>query len=337
MSTTIKEIAAKLGISISTVSKGLNGASDISEELRQMVLDTAVEMGYQTKRMKKEENKKLCIFVENMEYETANQFGYEIILGFKQMATRDHWEVSLVPTNPNVQSYEKYDSYMLRNGFSGAFLVGFALQDDWMKQLEKTKYPTVLLDNYVAKNPHVAYIGTDSYEGIDLAVDHLARLGHKKIAYFSGSPNSMVTTQRYEAYVNSMNAHNLVIDPEMIAFGYYVTESARHHVPGLLNSGATAIVCGSDLMAAGTIQECIERGYKVPEDISVVGFDDLPIASFTDPPITTIRQDRLNIGKSAYYVLSSLLNHVAVSRSTMRAQLIKRESTAVVEKKAESK
>lgn len=77
---TIKDIANRLGISVSTVSKGLNGASDISEDLRQMVLDTAVEMGYQSKKMKKDENKKLCLFIENMEYETANQFGYEIIL-----------------------------------------------------------------------------------------------------------------------------------------------------------------------------------------------------------------------------------------------------------------
>lgn len=80
---TIKDIANRLGISVSTVSKGLNGASDISEDLRQMVLDTAVEMGYQSKKMKKDENKKLCLFIENMEYETANQFGYEIILGFR--------------------------------------------------------------------------------------------------------------------------------------------------------------------------------------------------------------------------------------------------------------
>ena len=90
---TIKDIANRLGISVSTVSKGLNGASDISEDLRQMVLDTAVEMGYQSKKMKKDENKKLCLFIENMEYETANQFGYEIILGFRQAAFRNGWSV----------------------------------------------------------------------------------------------------------------------------------------------------------------------------------------------------------------------------------------------------
>lgn len=327
MATTIKDIAKKLGISISTVSKGLNGASDISEELRQMVLDTAIQMDYKTKRMRKEEHKKLCIFIENMEFETSTQFGYEIVLGFKQMATRDNWDVSIVPINPTMQSSTKYDSYMLKNGYSGSYMIGLALQDDWIKQLGHTKFPTVLLDNYIKFNTLVGYVGTDSYEGIDLAVEHLVKLGHTKIAYFSGSPNSMVTTQRYEAYLNSMSAHKLLLDKELIAFGYYVAESARYHVPDLLSKGATAIICGSDLMAAGAIEECIQQGLKVPEDISIVGFDDLPISSQINPPLTTIRQDRINIGKSGYYVLSCLMNHVSLSKANLRAVLIVRNST----------
>jgi len=335
MATTIKEIAHKLGISISTVSKGLNGASDISEELRQMVLDTAIEMGYKTKKMRKEEHKKLCIFIENMEYESNTQFGYELILGFHQMASRDNWDVTLVPVNPTFQSSIKYDTYMLKNGYSGSYMIGFSLQDDWISQLKKTKFPTVLLDNYIEHNPLVGYVGTDSYEGIDLAVEHLAKLGHKKIAYFSGSPNSMVTTERYEAYVNSMAAHKLALDKNLIAFGYYVAESAKYHVPGLLSHGATAIICGSDLMAKGAMEECMERGFRVPEDISIVGFDDLPIAAQTVPPLTTIRQDRVNIGKSGYYILSSLMNNVYLSRANLRAKLIIRNSTAHCKKKHE--
>ena len=161
---TIKDIANRLGVSVSTVSKGLNGASDISDELRQMVLDTAVEMGYATKRSKKVENRKLAIFIENMDYEAATQFGYEIVLGFKQNAFRHNWDVTVIPVTPAFQLAEKYDTYMLKNGFCGAFLVGFALHDEWMKQLDHTTMPTVLFDNYIKKNPNVAYIGTDNYE-----------------------------------------------------------------------------------------------------------------------------------------------------------------------------
>lgn len=95
---TIKDIANRLGVSVSTVSKGLNGASDISDELRQMVLDTAVEMGYSTKRSKKVENRKLCIFIENMNYETIDEFGYDIVLGFKQNAFRRNGMLIFFPS-----------------------------------------------------------------------------------------------------------------------------------------------------------------------------------------------------------------------------------------------
>ena len=206
---TIKDIADKLGISVGTVSKGLNGASDISDTLRQTVLDTAVEMGYTTKKMKKEEHKKLCIFMENMDYESSNQFGYEIILGFRQAAYRDKWDVIVSPVNPAFQIEEKYDTFMLKNGYSGAFLVGFTLQDNWMAQLNTTTIPTVLFDNYIKKNPNVAYVGTDSFEGIDSAIEHLAALGHKRIAFLNGSPNSMVSDQRLQAYIDSLASHTL--------------------------------------------------------------------------------------------------------------------------------
>lgn len=184
---TIKDIAARLGVSISTVSKGLNGASDISEELRQTVLDTAVEMGYSTKRSRKVENRKLALFIENMNYESIDEFGYDVVLGFKQNAFKHKWDVDIIPVTPQLQAEEKYDTYILKNGYCGAFLVGFALHDEWMQQLKSTTMPTVLFDNYIENNPNVAYVGTDSYEGIDMAVKHLHNLGHKKIAFINGS------------------------------------------------------------------------------------------------------------------------------------------------------
>ena len=126
---TIKDIANRLGVSVSTVSKGLNGASDISNELRQMVLDTAVEMGYSTKRSKKEDRRKLAILIENMDYEALDEFGYDIVLGFRQNAFRHKWDVTVIPVTPTFQTQDKYDTFLLRNGYCGAFLCGFALHD----------------------------------------------------------------------------------------------------------------------------------------------------------------------------------------------------------------
>jgi LacI family transcriptional regulator len=324
---TIKDIANKLGIAVSTVSKGLNGASDISDEMRQLVLDTAVEMGYASKKMKTKGSRKVCILIENMDYENIEQFGYEIIVGFKLSAARRHWDVTVVPTNLNMQSAEKFDTYMLKNGYSGAFLLGFTLHDDWVKQLTKTNVPTVLLDNYIEHNSHVGYVGTDSYEGIDLAVAHLKSLGHKKIAFLNGSKNSMVSEQRQQAFLSSMLKHDLTPEEGLMEYGYYVPDCAKDHVPGFLKKGATAIMCASDLIATGVISDLNRQGLKVPKDVSVIGFDDLPIAAQLTPSLTTIRQDRIDLGKSAFLLLDGLVHNVAISKLLLRAKFIQREST----------
>ncbi len=327
---TIKDIANRLGISVSTVSKGLNGASDISEQLRQTVLNTAVEMGYTTKQMRSKANRKLCLFIENMEYENPDQFGYDIVLGFKQFALKEQYDVTVTPVTPLLQSTEKYDTYMLKHGYIGAFLIGFALQDDWIAQLSTTAIPTTLLDNYVKKNPNVCYVGTDSFEGIDDAIDHLITLGHKTIAFLNGSAHSMISEQRRQAYIDSMTAHNLPVKEELMPYGYYATECAKDYLGNILAHGATAILCGNDLIASGVITECQARGFRVPEDISVIGFDDIPISAKLTPPLSTIRQDRIELGRSGYFTLHSLINHTSVSKTMLRPQLILRNSTTTV-------
>lgn len=324
---TIKDIADRLGIAVSTVSKGLNGASDISAETRQLVLDTAVEMGYASKKMRTMVTRKVCIFIENMDYENIDQFGYDIIVGFKLLAAGRQWEVAVVPTNLNLQTSEKYDTYMLKNGYSGAFLLGFTLHDDWIRQLSKTSVPTVLLDNYIEQNYHVGYVGTDNEEGIELAVNHLNNLGHTKIAFLNGSKNSMVSEQRHQSFINSMSKHGLKPEDKLMAYGYYVPDCAKDHVPDFVKNGATAIMCASDLIASGVIKELHKMGMRVPEDVSVIGFDDLPIASSLTPSLTTLRQDRTDLGKSAFILLDGLINHVSTSKLLLRAKFVQRAST----------
>jgi Transcriptional regulators len=330
---TIKDIADRLGIAVSTVSKGLNGASDISDTTRQLVLDAAVEMGYASKKMMAQNNRKVCIFIENMDYENIDQFGYDIITGFQMSAARTNYEVTVIPTNLTLQTSEKYDTYMLKNGYCGAFLLGFTLHDDWLHQLSRTTVPTVLLDNFLEKNTHVGYVGTDNYEGIDLAVNHLYRLGHKRIAFLNGSKNSMVSEQRYQAFAESMTKHGLNIEEKLIEYGYYVPDCAKDHVPGFIKNGATAIMCASDLIASGVISELQKLGLRVPEDISVTGYDDLPIAEALTPSLTTIRQDRTDLGKSAFLLLEGLIHDVTISKILLRAKFILRESTGLCKSK----
>ena len=137
----------------------------------------------------------------------------------------------------------------------------------------------------------------------------------------------MVTVNRYEAYISSMQSHDLSINENLIAYGYYVEDSAKYHFADLLNNGATAILCGNDLLAIGILKECQRLHIKVPKDISIVGFDNLPISAECTPALTTISQDRIDLGKSSYAALYWLIAKVPISRSLLRPSLIIREST----------
>ncbi len=323
---TLNDIAAKLGISKSTVSKALNNATDVSDEMRKRILETAVELGYTNKRFQRKE-KKLCILIENMECNTPNQFGHDIVLGFKQMAEPEGWQVDVVPVTIDFQKLTPYGVFMMQQDYQASFILGFSLLDPWMQEFRVSRVPTVLYDNYIKENPNIASVGCDSQEGFELAVKHLMKLGHKKIGLISGPLDSYILKARYNAYINALYKFGLEVNEDYIGLGYYVAESTRKYIPKLLDGGVTAILFSHDVRAISAITECCDRDIRVPEDISIVGFDDLPMTAYTVPPLTTIRQDRLALGKCGFYALSCLLNQVAIGSILLRAPLIVRDST----------
>jgi len=326
---TIRDIAEKLGVSVSTVSKGLNNGPDISEDLRRSILRTAVELGYSKRGTQRGDGRKFYILVENMAYESEEDFGNGILVGFRTLAYRDQTRVTVVPVDHAFQQAHEYSAYALEQGFAGAMILGFSRDDPWMEQFEQTAIPTVLFDNYVRANPHVSSVGTDCDEAMEEAVSHLAALGHEKIAFLNGSKGSLISDQRMAAYLSTMAAHHLPVNPHMAVYGYFVADAARYHVSTLLDLGATAILCGNDLIASGVIEECTRLGYSVPGDVSVIGFDDIPLAARLDPPLTTIRQDTVEIGKCGYCILAAMTEDVSFSRTMLRPELIVRSSTAL--------
>lgn len=330
---TLNDIAARLGISKSTVSKGLSNASDVSEELRKRIIATAAEMGYIGRRTQK----RLCILVENMGYEEPNQFGYDLILGFTQMAKPEGWMVDVVPLDKECQKDVSYSSFIAQGGYQGAFLLGFSLIDPWMEELRTAQVPTVLYDNFIVDNPYMASVGCDSWGGMEDAVRHLHGLGHRRIGLLFGPLDSYVLKERYDAYLSAMGKCGLEVDEELIGIGYFVAESTRKYLPKLIEKGATAILCSDDSRAVAAYTECVDRRIRVPQDVSIIGFDDLPITAYMNPALTTIRQDRLALGKCGYYALSSLFNNMGIHSIMLRAPLVVRGSTgpAACPKKAE--
>lgn len=324
---TIQDIADKLGISKGTVSKAINNAPDISETLRKTVLDTAVEMGYTKLRRLKSDAKKLCILVENMDYEEPHQFGYDFVIGFRQMAEPAGYVVQVVPVTAELQKKTPYDVFMLQNDYVGAFVLGFSLNDPWMKDFKTSYTPTILYDNYIPANPFIASIGIDNNEGMALAISHLKQLGHRKIGYLSSALGSYITQIRHKAFFHAMKQNGLKAEPESTGASYYITECIQKHLPRLLDMGMTAIVCSHDLIANAAMIQCQQLGYHVPRDLSIIGFDDLPLCSYTSPPLTTIRQDRSELGKCGYYAMDSIMNQVSIGTIYLHAQLVQRNST----------
>lgn len=324
--TRIEDIAKKLEISKSTVSKALNGASDVSETLRKTVLETAVELGY-SRSTRKRGAKQLCIFIENMEYESPNDFGHDIIVGFRKMAEPAGYIVAIEKLTDHLQKHNAYDEYMLRRNYVGGLFLGMPLSDEWLHQFRSSQTPAVLLDNYVKVNPNTAYIGVDNSEGMNLAVSYLKEQGHRKIGYLSGALGSYINQQRYSAFFHALRKYGLPDDPSLGGNAYLFSDCLQKHLPRLLKQGVTAIVCSHDLLAHTVMLHLQELHIQVPEDISIIGFDDLPICAYTMPPMTTIRQDRTQIGKSAYYALSSLMQGTPISTLLLHAQLIVRQST----------
>lgn len=325
----MQDIADKLGISKGTVSKALNGTSNISEELQKKIIETAIEMGYTKKlRRQKDTERKLCVLIDNIEYKEPHQFAYDILLGFRQMAEPAGYTIDLLQAADSLQKSISYDTFMLQNHYMGSFVVGFNLTSPWMKDFHTSKIPAVLYDNYIAANPSIACVGVDSNEGMEFAVSHLKQLGHKSIGYLSSALGSHAMQLRHKAFFQALRHAGLNADYTRARSAYLISECVEHYLPKLLEMNVTAILCSHDQLANAAMLQCQQLGYHIPEDISIIGFDDLPFCAYTSPPMTTIRQDRLQLGKSAYYALESLLNQIPIGTLLLHAQLIVRGSTA---------
>lgn len=330
--TTLDDIARTLGVSKSTVSKALSGAKDVSKAMRQAVLEKAVEMGY-SRGARGTDMPKLAVFIMNMDYSKPEDFGYDLLMGFRQAAEPSGYQVELIPLTRQLQLDIHYDTYMVQNNYCGGFLLGLSLLDPWMKDFETCKTPAILYDNHVSTNPRVTQVGVDNAEGMELAVQYLKALGHRKIGYLSSALQSYVYRQRHSAFFRAMEDNGLYMDETLSGNAVFINECLSAHLPRILDAGCTAIVCSHDLLAHSAIIHCNELGLRVPDDVSILGFDDIPLCRYTVPALSTIRQDRANIGKSAFYAMLNQLNHVYVSSLLLHPELIERASCAAVSRK----
>lgn len=324
---TLEDIARELGVSKSTVSKALSGAKDVSKAMRQTVLEKAVELGY-SRAQRSASAPKIAVFIMNMDYRKPEDFGYDIVTGFRQAAEPAGFQVEIVTLDHELQKKTRYDEYMVLHKYCGGLFLGLSLLDPWLEEFRTCRTPAVLYDNHISGNPNVTSVGVDNAAGMEMAVIYLKSLGHTRIGYLSSALDAYVYQQRYQAFFRAMGSHGLSAGEDIAGSAYHISDCLTHHLPRLLGKGCTAIICSHDMLANSVMVHCAELGLQVPRDISILGFDDIPLCRYTTPPLSTIRQDRSNLGKSAFYALSCQLRHIPLSSLLLHTELIQRASCA---------
>lgn len=326
----IKDIARETHLSISTVSKALNNAHDVSDETKKIVQEYAQKYGYKSKeqRMLQRHKRRICILYCNMGPVGNTNVLYPLADSFTEVASENNTEVVLY--NISEQTSFLFNSYMKEGHFDGAFIVGLNYSNPVYEQLKYTEYPVVLFDNQIIHDK-IASVGTDNIHSVVNAFDYLYELGHRKIAFVNGEKYSFASNERFAGYIIGLMNHDLNYHPELVHWGDFSKQAGKTAVQHLKDKNFTAIICASDLLAVGVIEGFQELGLNIPNDISIIGFDDFEIAANLNPSITTIKQDFQKIGRSAYILLINLIFNRSAQRLIFRGELITRKSTKKID------
>ena len=332
---TLAEIAANAGVSEATVSRVLNDKPGVSEASRQAVLTSLDVLGYERPSRLRRRSAGLVGLV-------VPELGNPIFPAFAQvietvLAQKGYTPVLCTQT-PGGISEDEYVESLLDHGVAGIIFVSgrhadTAADHQRYQKLIDRKLPLVFVNGF-APDLAAPFISDDDVEAMNLAVTHLVQLGHRRIGLAVGQERFVPVQRKRTGFVEVLD--RLLGLPEQEALGWveqslFTLEGGAAAASRLLAKGATAIVCGSDLMALGAIQAVRRAGLSVPGDVSVVGYDDSPLIAFVDPPLTTIRQSVQAMGVAAVDAVVEAINGTPVPphEYVFRPELVLRGSTAV--------
>ncbi|RXJ02584.1 LacI family transcriptional regulator [Anaerobacillus alkaliphilus] len=330
---TIYDIAKKTGYSITTVSRALNDYPDVSAKTKKIILDAVKEIGYYPNSIARSLTTKKSwtlgvIFIEDLGVGIKHPFFSAVIQSFKQRVESSGYDIIFL--SQNVGSEKKsYLDHALHRGVDGIIVVCSNYDNPEVQHLMDSDLPSVVIDLHSNKS---SVVYSDSFSGSEIAVNHLYALGHRKIAHISGHEKTFAGNERLRGFKNAVEKLNLDI-PEsyIIEGGFFSFDDGYQAMKRLLElkDRPTAVYAASDLMAIGAISTINENGLNVPADISVIGFDDIELAKYTTPKLTTVRQDTDLIGENAAKVLLNQINdnNKVFSAITIPVELVTREST----------
>ena len=315
---TIKEIAKKCGVSVATVSNILNGKPGASEATRELVLKTAEKMEYMpsyvAKSLKTRNTRNIGVIAEDMTIFSIP----DIIDGITEYCEKVDYKILLT----NLRLYKKYnDRYYHRDDYYGMLKQEIkkfvAMQTEGIIYVtahervlhcipEDLPIPAVMAYGYT-ESKKIPSVVVDDQDGTYELISHLIENGHEKIGVISGKQDSLHAQGRLLGYQKALRDNQLIYDPELICYGDWTRESGYQCVEKLLKQDVTAVFCMNDLMAGGVYDRTDELGIRIPDDLSVVGYDNRELSSYYKPPLTTIELPLHDIGYRAAEVMMELL------------------------------
>jgi len=327
---TIAQIAELAGVSIPTVSRVVNGRSDVSSGTRARVETVIREYGYQ--RLRKPAHP--AELLELVFHQLEGAYAMEIIRGVEQVA-REH---GLAVVLSELQGQHTPDEAWMAGVFSrrptGVIAVFSNLTSGQRNRLQTRGIPFVVVDPTGEPGHETPSIGTTNWSGGLSATRHLLDLGHRRIAVITGPMRILCSRARRDGYRAAMDAAGVPVDPELICEGEFRVEDGLEQTRRLLGLAVppTGIVAGNDLQALGVYQAAAEAGRRIPQDLSVVGFDDLPLVRWISPPLTTVRQPLTSMGVAAATMIMTMARGEALpqERVELATGLVVRGSTVSV-------
>lgn len=300
----IRAVAAMAKVSIATVSRTINGSPLVSERLAKRVWQAIEQLNYfpntHARSLVSGRSRILGIIVENI----TNPFFPELIQCFEEIAVAHGYEILVSSSSSDPAVLTTCVRRMIERKVEGVAMLTFGEEEPVLDQLSFHEIPIVLAE-FRLENPKTSTILLDYETGIRAAVDHLAGLGHSKIAYLAGPHNIHSAITRENNFRTAMEAAGL---PTQKKWVIECDHTLKGGVAGFdrlqsLATRPTAILCSNDMTAIGVLRAAYMKGLRVPEDLSVVGLDDIDFAEFTLPPLTTIRLSRGDLARAAFEAL----------------------------------
>lgn len=333
--TTIRDLARLAGVSIATVSRVLNNYPDVNEETRQKVMRLVEELNYRpsatARSLVTRRSNIIGVFFlrDHVNTMVLHPFFQEVLVGFKRVVGAAGFDLLFFTHQNPGETYFSYTKRCLHRQVDGVVLMGVERHEPGVVELAASGIPCVSIDVDVL-GKRAGYVISDNRQGARLAVRHLGQLGHRRIALINGVAISRVGHDRALGYREALEELGLAYRPEYVRDFDFTWEHGYSAMQELLElpEPPTAVFAAADLTAIGAMRAIQERGLRVPDDIAVVGFDDIQMAGMVHPPLTTIRQDKEGLGRVAGEALVRMIESPGYSPPvvTMPVELVVRES-----------